>query len=115
MGLGKDCAIALILRESLLLSKMIYSTEVRLNLTTNHCMKLEKIDEMYMIKQFDNLSTCPRERLYIISGTLPVRFIIRMRRLMYYWHILHRDRSELVFKVFKAQQLITDNQILYNK
>ena len=35
---------------------------------------------------------------------MPIRFLIKMRRLMYYWHILHRDTDELIFKFYSAQK-----------
>ena len=36
---------------------------------------------------------------------MPVRFIIKYRRLMYYWHILHLNDDELVKKFYLAQSM----------
>ena len=46
----------------------------------------------------------PKVGIYIDCGKIPVRFFIKMRRLMYYWHILHRDEDELIYKFYLAQR-----------
>ena len=43
--------------------------------------------------------------LYIESGKLPVQYVIKTRRMMYYWHILHLDENELLYKFYVAQKL----------
>ena len=47
----------------------------------------------------------PRLALYIECGKLPIRFIFKVRRLLYYWHVLQLDRSELVHRFYVAQSL----------
>ena len=39
------------------------------------------------------------------SGTIPIRITISVRRLMYWWHILHVDKSEMIYKIYKAKKL----------
>ena len=34
---------------------------------------------------------------------MPLNFIVKMRRLLYYWHILHREIDELIFKFYTVQ------------
>ena len=38
---------------------------------------------------------------------MPIRFIVMMRRLMYYWHVLHKDEDELLHRFMSAQQIWT--------
>ena len=49
--------------------------------------------------------TVSKVSLYIISGKLPIRYIIKTRRLMFLWHILNVNKSELIHKFYKAQVL----------
>ena len=37
-------------------------------------------------------------------GIMPIRFIIKIRRLLYYWHILQRNKEELIFRFYTAQK-----------
>ena len=97
--------IALILRDSSLVSKMIYSSEIWYGLSSDQFTKLEQIDEMYMRNIFEAPKSAPRLGLYIESGKIPLRYIIKARRLLYYWHILHLNENELVYKFFQAQKL----------
>ena len=40
----------------------------------------------------------------IISSSIPIRFILIGRRLLYLWDILHKKENELVRKVFNSQK-----------
>ena len=82
--------MALIFRDSSLISKLVYSSEVWYNITNNQYTKLEEIDEMFMRK--------------IFNGKLPIRYIIKTRSLLYYWHILHLEENELVYKFYLGQK-----------
>ena len=58
-----------------------------------------------MRKIFNCVSTTPIEAHYLESNTVPLRFVVLARRLMYYWGILKKTETELVKQVFRAQQL----------
>ena len=45
--------------------------------------------------------------MYIECGKMPIRHLVMMRRLMFYWHILHKDEDELLYRFLSAQQLST--------
>ena len=96
--------IALVFRDSLLISKMVYSSEIWYNISNNEYKRLEEIDEMFMRKMFDLPKSTPRIGLYAECGKIPIRNIIQTRRLLYYWHILHLEENELVFKFYLAQK-----------
>ena len=97
--------ISLILRDSILISKLTFNSEIWYNLTKVQINKLEQIDEMYMRKVFNVARTVPKEGLYIECGKMPIKFIIKMRRMMFLWHILSRNKDELLFKFYTAQKL----------
>ena len=44
------------------------------------------------------------ESLYLETGCIPIRFIIKSRRLSYLHNILQKDREELIREVFEAQK-----------
>ena len=47
----------------------------------------------------------PLEAFYMETAAIPLRFILTGRRVMYYWTILQKPKSELVREVFEAQSL----------
>ena len=51
-------------------------------------------------------SKIPVEALYLETGSVPIRYIISSRRLMYLHSILQRDSDELVRKVYEAQKVV---------
>ena len=97
--------IALVLRDTILVSKMMSSAEIWYGLTNNQIRQLEQIDEMYLLKIFGAPKSTPRLSIYIECGKLPLQYVIKTRRLMYYWHILQKDRNELLYKFYLAQKL----------
>ena len=45
------------------------------------------------------------ESFYFEIGKYPLSFTWAKRRFMYLWEILHRDKDELIRKVYEAQKL----------
>ena len=37
-------------------------------------------------------------------GIMPIKFIIKTRRLLYYWHILQRNKEELIARFYEVQK-----------
>ena len=97
--------IGLILREAILLSKMLLSAESWHRLFLYQIEKLEEVDRMFFRKLFNAHAKTGTEVYYIESGSIPLNIKISMKRLLYWWHILSIDKSEMLFKIYKAQQL----------
>ena len=97
--------IGLVLRDTILVSKMVYNSEVWYNVTDKQLTKLEQIDEMFFRRLFNLPSSAPRVGMYVECGKIPIRHLVKMRRIMYFWHIIHQDRNELLFKFLEAQEL----------
>ena len=94
--------MGLLFRTSLLLNGILFNTEALFSLNDSHILSLEECDKYFMRQLFNVEATAPIESLYIETSTVPLRFILRGRRLMYYWTILHKSESELVKRVFLA-------------
>ena len=89
------------------MNKLVYNSEVWYNVSDDQISKLEQIDEMWMRKLFSLAKSAPKEGIYIESGKMPIRFIVMIRRLMYFWHVLHKNENELVNRFLSAQQIWT--------
>ena len=96
---------ALQLRNAKLINGMLCSIETVYGLTSSHIEQLEQCDKFFMRKIFNCVSTTPIEAYYLETHSLPLRFVIIARRLMYYWTILTKPETELVHQVFKTQKL----------
>ena len=44
------------------------------------------------------------EAFYLELAVYPLRFNLAIRRFMYLWHILSRDKEELISKIYEAQK-----------
>ena len=95
--------IALIWRNALLLNSILTNCEVWYGLTLQDVTHLEQVDEIFLRKILEAPSSSPKCMLYLETGCKPIRFVIKMRRLMFLQYILKEDPDSLVSQFFHAQ------------
>ena len=97
--------IGLILRNSIFLSKMLLNSEVWCSLTKYQIEELEKVDRILIRHILNAHSKTSIEWLYAETGILNIKCLIQIGRLMYLWHILSRDKTELLRRVYETQKI----------
>ena len=96
--------LAVLMRNAVLISSIISSSEIWYNINESEYRKLEQTDEMLLKKILNCSSQTNLELLYLELGLMPVRFIILLRRLMYLQHILKQKHEKtLLYRFFIAQ------------
>ena len=85
---------------------MLCSIEAMYGITTTQIEKLEKCDRYFFRKIFNSPISTPIESFYLETNTMPLRFIIMGRRLLYYWTIVNKPEIELAKQVLKTQQIL---------
>ena len=95
--------VAIILRNSLLISSLLTNAEGWYNLTKSEIEELESVDERLLRKVLESPVSTPKEMLYLELGVLPIGFIIRMRRLNFLKYSLDEDENSLIHTFLKAQ------------
>ena len=94
----------LLFRTSQLLNGILFNTEAMFSLSSKHVNMLEECDKQLMRNLFNAEIGTPIESFFIETSTIPLRFILQGRRIMYLWTILRKSESELVKRVFLAMQ-----------
>ena len=94
----------LLLRQPLFLNGILYNSEARSDFSEKDVGDFEKIDEYLLRSLFKGPARTPLEILHLETGTLPIKYIIAMRRIMYHRDIVSRNDSELVKKIYLAQK-----------
>ena len=95
--------VALILRSSLLLNGILTNSEAWYGLKIADLEHLEEIDEQLLRKIFEAGAGCPKEMLYLETGTIPIRFLVAFKIVMFLHYILNQDKDSLIYRVFEAQ------------
>ena len=95
--------IGIILRDSLLVSSMLYNSEAWYNITKSELELLESIDRMFLRKLLSTPKGTPKEMLYLEMGCIPFQDLIRERRLRFLHYILNQKENSLLYKVLKCQ------------
>ena len=95
--------VAIILRNSLLVSSVLCNSETWFNLTKAELDLLETVDLLLLRTLLAAPKTVPKEMLYLELGVIPLREMMRQRRLNFLHYILRQDKESILFKVFEAQ------------
>ena len=93
---------AVIYIESLLRSRILYSSETMVNIKETEYRALEKTEESVIQKILKTTRSCSRHLLYLETGMLPARFQVQRQVLNLLQYILQQPPDSLLFKVFKA-------------
>ena len=94
---------ALNLRMSLLLSSILLNSESWYNMTENDLKQLESVDNMLHRRILESPLSTPISILHLELGTLPIRYLIKCRRLLFLQYILKENKDSLLYKFFEAQ------------
>jgi hypothetical protein len=95
--------VAVILRNSLLVSSLLCNSEAWYNVTKAELELLESVDVMLLRSILRAPKSTPKEMLYLELGCVPFREIVRKRRLSFLYYILHEKPDSMVYKFFEAQ------------
>ena len=106
VGFGRfDIPTGLLMRETIFGSKMLLNSEVWHGVTKSQIEEMEIIDRNLLRQILSAHSKTAIEWIYIDTGKLKFRYLIKIRRLMYLWHILNRNKCELINRIYEAQKL----------
>ena len=98
-------ATGLVFRDAVLKCKMLLNSEVWHSLTAQQVSVLESVDKTYLRSILRCHDKVAIECIYFEVGLLPYKYEIIRRRLMYLWKLLHVDKQELIYRVYRSQQL----------
>ena len=75
------------------------------SITLKQIQDLEAGDLNFMKKCYNAHAKTGIELYYLESGKIQIRHIISMRRMMYWWHLLSRPKTELIRKLYELQKI----------
>ena len=93
------------LRQGLLLNSILFNSEAWHGLSKNEIESIEKVDEALLRSLLKAHSKISLEALYLETGSIPIKFIIKHRRLNYLYTIVNKESDELVKDIFEAQKI----------
>ena len=95
--------VAILLRNSLLVSSVLCNSETWFNLNKAELELLESVDLMLMRNLLRTTKSTQKEMFYLELGIIPLREIIKQRRLNFLHYILSQDEDSIMFNVFEKQ------------
>ena len=98
--------MGLLFRETNVINGIMTCVEVLHDITKQQVEKLKNVDEVYLRKLLGAHSKVAKEALFIETGKIPINLILKVRRLMYWWHLINKDKETMLYKVYDAQNCI---------
>ena len=95
--------VGLLFRKSFYINSILTNSESWYGVKCEDIELLEQVDELLLRKLLEVGKSCPKEMLYLETGSWPIRFIIMSRRLMFLHYMLNEDDKSLVRQILKAQ------------
>ena len=81
---------------------MVSSSESWYNVSKQDYQKLENVDEMFFRRLLNVPVSVTKEGIYLDTGKLSVKYIVKIRRMKYWWHLVNVKNSELIHKFYLA-------------
>ena len=95
--------VAIILRNSLLVSSVLCNSEAWFNITKTELDLIETVDLMLLRSLLRAPKSVPKEILFLELGVLPLRDLIMQRRLNFLYYILTQRTNSIIFQIFETQ------------
>ena len=101
LSLGKHYfRIALLLRDTIFLSAILTNAEVWYRLTESEIAELEMLDKTLLKRIFSVPNTTPSAALYLETGCMRIRTIIKARRVNFLQYLTKLSEEEMLPKLF---------------
>ena len=96
--------IGLILRDAWFVNGTLYNSEAWHGMNTNTMKPLESVDQHLLRQLLGAHAKTPLEFLYLETGCIPLKYILKSRRLIYLKEIVSRSDEELLLRVYQSQK-----------
>ena len=67
--------------------------------------QLEELDPSFFHQLFNSHSKTAKEIYLIESGRIPIRILISMYRIIYWWHIVHSKDTDMLPRVYNVKKI----------
>ena len=96
--------VGLLVRKAILCSSLLFTAETWSGLKETQLKRLEQVDESLLRSLIKCHSKTAVEFIHMECGTLKLRHILTLNRMMYHHHLLTTDESETIVKIYLKQK-----------
>ena len=97
-----ETEVFLRLRESLMMSTLLFNAETWFGVTKKELEQLENVDLRFLCQKFELHSKIPKEMIFLELGIVPVNFLLMKKKLEYLQYILQQPEESLIHQVLMA-------------
>ena len=97
--------IGLKMRETKLCNNLLYNAEAWSYISDRDMSRLEQVDLSFLKSLVGARSKTVNIFVYLELGILKFKHLLTVRRLMYHYHILTRDDTETIKKIYNSQKV----------
>ena len=93
------------LRQAMFLNGILFNSEAWQGISKSEIEHLEKVDEALLRGLLRAHPKIPLEALYLETGSIPIKYILKNRRLSYLYDIITKEDEEIVKEIYNAQKI----------
>ena len=97
--------IGLKMRETELCNNLLYNAEAWCYILDRDMSRLEQVDLSFLKSLVGAISKTVNIFVYLELGILKFKHLLTIRRLLYHYHILTRDETETIKKIYNSQKV----------
>ena len=101
--------VAKLFRNSLFLSSLLLNSEVWYGLSMKEIEIFEHLDLILLKRILETPKSTPNTGVYLELGCIPIRFIIKTRRVMFLHYLLQQDEKSVLYLFLQKQQECPNN------
>ena len=83
---------------------MLFTAEAWSGVTEKQLARMEVVDTSLLRKLTGGHSKCPTEFYHLETSTWKLRHHLMYRRIMYHHHLVTRDKTETIYKIYQKQK-----------
>ena len=85
------------------MSSLLCNSETWYNITKAEINLIESVDLQLLRNIFNVPKSTPKEMLYLELGCLPLRYLIKKRRILFLHYILNEDNNSMIHRFLMTQ------------
>ena len=97
--------VGLMLRKAILVSSLLFTAETWSGIKDDQLRRIEQVDSALLRSLMKCHSKTTIEFLHLESGTMKLRHILSLNRIIYHHHLLQTDDDETIKKMYLKQKL----------
>ena len=95
--------VALLLRKTIIISSVLYNSDVWYNLSSEEISELNKVDKVFFTRLFKVPVSATFIAFFLETGDMELEMYMKSKRVIYFHNLVNRPKNQTIFSYFMVQ------------